>query len=128
MFPSLSNFVERLDDQLWKAFQKLNHTDLEYLHRIQDENKLLFLIDKVLAFFKEFDQLEHAARSAIVKLTYVYYKNDSIYERIRSRLAAKGKATEAGSNDESTGVYFLANPREAIEDLCRTVFQYGTPR
>jgi len=34
VFPSLSNFVEHLDEQLWKSFQKLDHTDLDYIKRI----------------------------------------------------------------------------------------------
>ena len=31
VFPSLSNFVEHLDEHLWKSFQKLDHTDIEYI-------------------------------------------------------------------------------------------------
>ena len=94
VFPSLSNFVEHLDEQLWKAFQKLNHTDIAYIERIKDENALLFLVDKVRDYFAQFKQEVYLARIAIIKLTYLYYKNDSIYERIKSRLAAKGKSVQ----------------------------------
>lgn len=51
MFPSLSNFAEGLHDQLWRAYQSLAHTSMEYLQRISDENKLLFLCDGLLEFF-----------------------------------------------------------------------------
>jgi hypothetical protein len=91
VFPSLSNFVEHLDEHLWKSFQKLDHTDLEYIKRIQDENALLYIVDKVADFFTSFEQWGYLARVGIIKMTYLYYKNDSIYARIKSRLAAKGK-------------------------------------
>lgn len=47
VFPSLSTFLERMDENLWKAYQKLaaNSSSIDYLQRINDENKLLFLID-----------------------------------------------------------------------------------
>jgi len=41
IFPSLSNFVEGLHEQLWRAYQSLQHTTIDYLQRIQDENLLL---------------------------------------------------------------------------------------
>lgn len=56
VFPSVSNFIEHLDEHLWKSFQKLDHTDLEYIQRIQDENALLFIVDKVADFFTSFEQ------------------------------------------------------------------------
>ena len=31
VFPSLSRFIETLDEQLWKSYQKLHHSSLEYL-------------------------------------------------------------------------------------------------
>jgi len=55
VFPSLSNFIERMDEQLWKSFQKLNHQDIAYILRIHDENALLFLIDAVNEFMVQFD-------------------------------------------------------------------------
>lgn len=88
MFPSLSNFIERLDEQLWKSYQSLSHNNIAYLQRIQDENNLLFAVDRIASFFTEFKQNEYSARVAVIKLTYLYYKNDSIYARIKNRLAA----------------------------------------
>ncbi len=31
VFPSLSNFAEGLNDQLWRAYQNLSHTSIDYL-------------------------------------------------------------------------------------------------
>ena len=80
VFPSLSNFIESLHDQLWKAFHAVAPHSIEYLQRIQDENKILFLCDSLLDFFKEVDQVEYQARVALIKIVYLYYKSDTIYE------------------------------------------------
>jgi hypothetical protein len=89
VFPSLSNFAEGLHEQLWKSFQSLSHSSIEYLQRVSDENRLLFLCDALSEFFENLDQNEYQARVAIVKLTYIYYKHDSIYQRIKDRLGSK---------------------------------------
>ena len=68
VFPSLSNFLEKLDDQIYKSYQKSHHSSLEYLQRINDENELLFLIDKVSAFLQEFELDMLRSRIAIIKL------------------------------------------------------------
>ena len=49
------------------------------------------MIDKVSAFLSEFELDLFRARLAIIKLQYLYYKNDTIYEQIRQRIEAKGK-------------------------------------
>ena len=61
------------------------------MQRINDENNLLFLIDKVSTFLQEFDLEMFRSRIAIIKLQYLYYKNDIIYDQIRQRIEAKGK-------------------------------------
>ena len=43
----------------------------------------MFLIDKVSTFLQEFDLDMFRARISIIKLQYLYYKNDIIYEQIR---------------------------------------------
>ena len=40
------------------------------------------MLDRVINFLREFDQNEHCSRVAIIKLTYIYYKSDNIYETI----------------------------------------------
>lgn len=120
MFPSLSNFIEHLDEHLWKSFQKLDHTDIEYIQRIQDENVLLYLVDKVRDFFSQFNQDGYMARMGIIKLTYLYYKNDSIYERIKTRLAAKGKTPQKPNNDLQ-GTYLCEDSRNVIGSLVKQI-------
>ena len=87
-FPSLSTFLERMDENLWKSYQKLasKSSGVDYLLRISDENKLLYLIDETMEFLKAFDLDMFRAKISLIKLNYLYYKNDSTYLKIRSRL------------------------------------------
>lgn len=127
VFPSLSNFVEHLDEHLWKSFQKLDHTDIEYIQRIQDENALLYIVDQVSEFFAQFSQDGYLARVGIIKLTYLYYKNDTIYARIKSRLAAKGKTPTKPSND-LTGIYICEDSASVVARLVKQIQVSGNPR
>jgi len=70
VFPSLSTFLERMDETLWKSYQKLapRSSSIEYLQRINDENKLLFLIDETMVFLSQFDLASFRARIALIKL------------------------------------------------------------
>lgn len=47
ILPSLANFLEKLDNELLKAYQQTSHTKIEYLQRVRDENKFLFLCDSI---------------------------------------------------------------------------------
>lgn len=89
VFPSLSTFIERMDENLLKSYQKLSPSSVDYLHRIKDENKLLFLIDETEKFLAQFDLDVFRARIALIKLNYLHYKNDSIYAKIQKRIEQK---------------------------------------
>jgi len=124
VFPSLSSFIERLDDNLWKSYLQLRHTDVEYLKRINDENRLLFLIDDTLGFLRPFNVDIFAARISQTKLTYLYYKNDAIYKRIRQRNESKGSKTSTESSSSSP-VYFLENSEAEINSLVDLITRQG---
>ena len=70
VFPSLSTYLERMDETLWKSYQKLgtDPSSINYLQRISDENKLLFLIDETMEFLSTFDLDMFRARIALIKL------------------------------------------------------------
>lgn len=82
VYPSLSNFAETLHDQLWKAYHTMQPQTIDYLIRVNSENKLLFMCDSLLTFFQEMGQYEFKSRIALIKIIYLHYKNDSIYEKI----------------------------------------------
>lgn len=118
VFPSFANFAEGLHDQLWRAYQSLSHTSMEYLQRISDENKLLFTCDELLAFFGSLNQEEYQARVAIVKLNYIYYKNDTVYDKIKLRL---GKRL-------TNNAYTVTDSAGTIRQLVTIVQTWGLPR
>jgi len=74
-----------MDENLWKSYQKLapKSSSIDYLMRISDENKLLYLIDETMEFLNQFDLEVFRARISLIKLTYLYYKNDSTYAKIK---------------------------------------------
>ena len=118
VFPSLSTFLERMDENLWKSYQKLAPSCIDYLLRINDENKLLFLIDETMEFLSRFDLDVFRARIALIKLTYLYYKNDSIYTKIENRILQKAGE---GSKDQLKSIYFLKNSEAEIEKIVHLV-------
>ena len=78
----------------------------------------MILCDQLIQFFVDLEQNEYQARVAIVKLTYIYYKNDSIYDRIKLRL---------GSRIDSS-IYILSNSQETIAALVSLVHKWGLPK
>ena len=50
IIPTLISFLQKLDSELLKAYQNIAPAKVEYLQRIRDENKLLFLSDQIQTF------------------------------------------------------------------------------
>lgn len=117
VFPSLSNFTEGLNEQLWRAYQNLSHTSIDYLQRIGDENKLLFLCDALMTYFGGLEQHDYQSRIAIVKLNYIYYKSDITYNQIKQRM---GKTPSKA--------YFLDDSQKTVGELADIVQKWGLPK
>ena len=81
--------IEKLDKQLFQAFQSLDQSHIEYLFRLKDECMLLKLVDKMMKFFETIDDQEKVARISLIKLEHIYYKNDRIYEQTKELLKGK---------------------------------------
>lgn len=79
IFPSLANFIESLESHQYRAFKSVQHTSLDYLHLIKNENLMLFINDKALNFVDSFSHPDLLSRIAMVKINYIYYKKDNIY-------------------------------------------------
>lgn len=77
------SFLQNLDSELLKAFQGVGHTKFEYLQRIRDENRFLYLCDSITKFVQSTFPSEKSkiARIALLKLEHLYYKNDSLYTK-----------------------------------------------
>ena len=73
---------------------------------------------------QEFDLDMFRARISIIKLQYLYYKNDIIYEQIRQRIEAKGKNLA----ESLKSIYILQNSQQEIAELVSQVHKNGHPR
>ncbi len=104
--------MQKLDSELLKAFQNTPFTKFEYLQRIRDESKLLFLCDDVQAFINQYSSGENSnhSRIALLKLDHLYYKNDTLY-------------TQFKNNNSSSEPSYIPNKdsRLVIEELVRIV-------
>jgi len=115
VLPSLVSFLQKLDSELLKAFQNISHTKFEYLLRIRDENKFLYLCDQVQSFITAHFPNEHSksARIAILQLDHLYYKSDSLYSKF--------------TKDETTYIPTL-DSKVLIEGLVRQINLSGTSK
>lgn len=112
IIPSFISFLQKLDSELLKAFQNIGHTKFEYLQRIRDESKLLFLCDDVQSFVNQYYPGENSniSRIALLKLDHLYYKNDTLYAQFKN-------------NNSATEPSYIPSKdsREVIEELVRIV-------
>lgn len=116
-----------MDENLWRSYQKLANrsSGVDYLERINDENKLLFLIDKTLKFLEQFDLEVFKARIQLIKLTYIYYKNDSTYAKIKKRVQSKGEEAAAVL---LKSIYFMEDSRSEVDKIVQLVQRVGQPK
>ena len=63
-------------------------------------------------FLNEFDQQENCARVAVIKLTYIYFKSDSIYASIKEKMRGQ-------QMDNRT--YLVDNSQNVIADLVKLI-------
>lgn len=68
------------------------------------------MLDKVIKFLRDFDQNEYCSRVGIIKLTYIYYKNDSLYTQIKEKFQKRGQSVDAKT-------YMVDNSQETVQDL-----------
>ena len=122
IIPSFISFLQKLDSELLKAFQNIPHTKFEYLQRIRDENKFLFLCDEVFAFIAQHSPKENSntARIALLKLDHLYYKNDTLYQKFQAR-----KNIDA---DQDPSYVPSKESRLVIEDLVRVINTFGSSK
>lgn len=106
ILPALVTFIEKLDQQLFKAVQNLTQTDMEYLYRLRDECLLTKQCDAIMEYLSKQSDQEKQARVGLIKLERIYYKHDSLYEKTRAALK--------GQTDKLNEIYFLEEPSQDV--------------
>mmetsp|Transcript_30561 Transcript_30561/g.46857 ORF Transcript_30561/g.46857 Transcript_30561/m.46857 type:complete len:903 (+) Transcript_30561:26-2734(+) len=113
ILPAIITFVEKLDQQLLKAFQTVQAHTLDYMHRLRDECLLLKQCDSLTAFLGKFEDKEKLARIAMIKLEHIYYKSDALYEKTKTLKA-----------EEQAKLYVPAEPSaKLINDLVTLILE-----
>lgn len=109
----IASTFERLDDELYKAWQNIDAYSLEYVERLKDEVKLLDLASITQNYFEKAVQNEEgkddindtrlnalrarAARIASRRIMHMYFKSDELnkkVEKLTGRVASDKSLTE----------------------------------
>jgi translation initiation factor 3 subunit C len=79
---SLSLHMSRLEEEYTKSLQKISHHTEEYVTRLRDESKLVFLLAKMQTYFERENMDKEAAQMAQLRLEHIYYRHDSIARQV----------------------------------------------
>jgi len=118
IFENLCSFIERLDEELYKAYQFTNYLTAEYLDRLRDERKLANLIKKLYDYFEKGGDSQKAflVRTAYKRLEHTYYKLDSLVEKLNA---------EAARNTEMVDYYEEQDIRVNVPIWADIILQHG---
>ena len=121
ILPAIVTFMEKLDQQLFKALQNLKQTEMEYLFRLKDECLLIKQCDLIMEYLKKQKDSQKVARVGMIKLERIYYKHDSLYE--------KTKAALKGQPEKLKELYFLERAsQQEVEDLVQLVISNSSQK
>ncbi|GJD06292.1 Eukaryotic translation initiation factor 3 subunit C [Galdieria sulphuraria] len=74
----IATLLERMDDDLFRAWQGIDAYLPEYVDRLKDEFVLLKLLAKAQTYFEKEEELDRAARIACRRIQHLYYKPDDL--------------------------------------------------
>ena len=83
---SIASYVERLDDELFKALQAIDHHTEEYVKRLGDDTTFIAVVDRSREYLLRVGQLGSAAIVSLRRLEHTYYKLDAATNDDRSVL------------------------------------------
>ena len=123
----LAALVERLDDELYRAWQLTNPYSAEYVERLKDEPRWMRLAAQVQRHYQSTCRdLQQAARVAARRVMHLYYKSSEVMRRMHEyrHKQLRGDAVgDAGGSDEED-----ASPEERFQALTVLVYRYGEER
>uniref|UniRef100_A0A7S1TC81 Eukaryotic translation initiation factor 3 subunit C n=1 Tax=Compsopogon caeruleus TaxID=31354 RepID=A0A7S1TC81_9RHOD len=114
----IASLVERLDDEMFKAWQNMDAYSATYVERLQDENPFMCLLMEALDYYmKTVNDLSRAARVASRMILHLYYKSSDIMTKLKELFKTDG--------NEKLQVLIEA---PSIQDLAVLVYRYGDDR
>jgi translation initiation factor 3 subunit C len=148
---SLSLHLSRLEEEYTKSLQKISHHSSEYVVRLRDESKLVYLLTRFQGYFEKQKAYAEAAALAQLRIEHIYYRHDVIARQVDKAAIfyeTWGEVTMLHpacimANDsalKSGGVIHPAAARgkpsvedpplvdfqELMSQLCHAVYRYGT--
>jgi len=115
-------YVEKLDDELYKALQfTVDVYGSEYQDILANSSKCLILLKRVLKFFEETKQTQPLGLISLRLIEQLYYKPDmlnrAVYEAIRNQVPEEEKGDWAWPEDS----------KAFLMQLCHNVCPKGKP-
>ena len=107
--------VERLSNELTKAFKNLDAKSIQYSQRLEDNLLLSKLISRAfhfLASIKDFSKLASLAELSIYQIHYIH---DDILKEMR----------EKAKNSSTDFFYSVTDSQKYVNDLAEIVFNHG---
>merc|ERR1719321_2297413 len=126
---SLTAFLEKLDDELFKALQLTDVHTAQYQERLGASVNLITLLKNAVQFHKEsktedgaFRHKGDLSRVGLRLVEHLYYKHDTVNIAVREAVLRAEKLTT-----EETEAW-QRDPSEEIYECCTFIHSYGQPR
>ena len=116
-------FFESAHKELHTAFQRISPQNIQYIKRLQDEHKLLYLGERVLQYYKDKKEDTHIAKTSLILLNHLYAKHNSLYKKMQKIVEKK--------SEEEKKKFYIPDPEKTegkIDELVKNVFEEGYTR
>ena len=100
----LASSLERLNEELKKAFNTTEPQNPEYLTRLKDQIQLTKLSERVFKVYESKEDKENLGRVCLIKIDHLYYVHEDLLKQMRE-----------------TENSFTEEPREEIERLVKII-------
>jgi translation initiation factor 3 subunit C len=111
--------VERLDDELTRAFQGANPHSIEYVERLRDEPRWVEFAGQVQHYYEQqVGDMSQAARVAARRVLHLYYQSSAVHHRMHNLKITR----------EETTVEEEVDPETLFTELTVLVYRHGDER